>query len=291
MEEHLNEIKKRLQKTTEQERQTARNKWLNMSSLHKRTLFALRGDKTRTIKQADKGSCIVVQDTEDYIQQGLQFLSDPEVYEELQEDSSVSTAERANEMLDKYSRTRQLSGYTAGAHKADLTNLREQRMYFLRKVHKTPHKLRPIVSCCLGPTQGLSKLANTILSTYLDTVPALVKNSTQVINVLEQLSLPPTKHKNLTLATMDVTSLYLSIPQTLGINMALQQAIPQPTQLQGKQQKEHAQRDAEPDSQGEHLMFADKHYRQLNGVTMGTPVAPTLANLFMAKVEAEALTS
>ncbi len=37
--------------------------WLNLSTIHKRTLFALRGDKSRTIKPADKGSCIVVQDT------------------------------------------------------------------------------------------------------------------------------------------------------------------------------------------------------------------------------------
>ena len=142
----------------------------------------------------------------------------------------------------------------------------------------------------VGPTQGLSKLANTILSTYLDTVPALVKNSTQVINMLEQLSLPPTKHKNLTLATMDVTSLYPSIPQMLGINMALQQAIPtNPPNSKENNRKNMLREMLSLILKENTFTFTDKHYRQLKGVAMGTLVAPTLTNLFMAKVETEAL--
>ena len=151
VEEHLTTIKEKLEKTTEAQRDTAKNKWLNMSSLHKRMLFALRGDRSRTIKQADMGSCIVVQDTADYNHLGLQFLGNPESYEELETDPSMDTAKKANEMLDKFKRAGRRSDYTAEAHKTDLTNLREQRMYFLKKVHKTPHKLRPIISCCSDP--------------------------------------------------------------------------------------------------------------------------------------------
>ena len=263
-----------------------------MSSLHKRTLFTLRGDRSRTIKQADKGSCIVVQDTADYNHLGLQFLRNPESYEELETDPSMDTAKKANEMLDKFKRAGRLPSYTAEAHKTDLTNLREQRMYFLKKVHKTPHKLRPIVSCCSGPTQGLSKLTNTILSGYLDSVPSLVKNSTYDITVLEQLILPPGKYKNLMLATMDVTSLYPSIPQTLGINMALQQAIPMNPPHSKENSRKNMLREMLTLVIKENTFgFTDKHYKQLKGVVMGTPVAPTVANLFMAKVEAEAISS
>ena len=100
-----------------------------MSSLHKRTLFALRGNKSRTIKQADKGSCIVVQDTKDYLEQGLAFLSDPETYEEIQDVSSL-TAQKANDILAKYKAMGQLNNYTVGEHRMDTENLREQRMYF-----------------------------------------------------------------------------------------------------------------------------------------------------------------
>ena len=95
--ERVSSMRDRLEKTAEQPaeqpaREEDKGRWLNMSSVHKRTLFALRGDRTRTIKQADKGSCIVVQDTEDYIREGLAFLDDPNTYEELQEDPSEQTA-------------------------------------------------------------------------------------------------------------------------------------------------------------------------------------------------------
>ncbi len=39
------------------------------------------------------------------------------------------------------------------------------------------------------------------------------------------------------------------------------------------------------------FIFAGEHYRQITGVAMGTPVAPTLANLFMGNVEHEALSA
>ena len=234
----------------------------------------------------------MVQDTEDYVQQGLRFLNDPEVYMELEEDPSTTTANAANEMLDKYNRSGRISSFTAKAHKTDLTNLREQRMYFLRKVHKTPHKLRPIVSCCSGPTQGVSKLTNTILSAFLDTVPSLIKNSTQVITALEQLKVPKKQYQQLTLATMDVVSLYPSIPQTLGINMALQQAIPtNPPSSTENSMKNMLKEMLGLVIKNNTFGFANKHFKQLKGVAMGTPVAPTLANLFMAKVEADAITS
>ncbi len=63
-------------------------------------------------------------------------------------------------------------------HMMDLENVRPQRLYFLRKVHKSPHQLRPIVSCCGGPTQKLSQLANNILRDHLHSVPSLVSSST-----------------------------------------------------------------------------------------------------------------
>ncbi len=104
--------------------------------------------------------------------------------------------------------------------------LRPQRLYFLRKVHKTPHKLRPIVSCYSGPTHKLSKLANRLLAEYLKYIPSLVNNSSQVINCVEELQIPAEARKSITLATLDVKSLYPFIPQGLGVTMALQQAIP-----------------------------------------------------------------
>ena len=125
-----------------------------------------------------------------------------------------------------------------------------------------------------------------------DSVPSLFRNSTQVITAMEQLVLPPNKYRELTLATMDVVSLYPSIPQTLGINMALQQAIPTNPPASRENSMKNMLKDLLTIVIKENkFCFAGKHFKQLKGVVMGTPVAPTLANLFKAKVEEDAISS
>ena len=257
IEEHLVAIRERLQATSAgPEEDQAR--WLNMSSEHKRTLFTLRGDKSRTIKPAEKGSCIMIQDTEDYLQPGLAFLSDPETYRELESDTSTEMAHKANDLLERLHRQGMLTRYTAAAHSAKLKELRQQRMYFLKKVYKTPLKLRPILSCCSGPTQGISKLANTILSNYLDTVPSLVSSSTQVL-----------KHTGTTETTQHRRTTHVS-------NHGREQSVPihsssawhqlrsttcyahLPSHLQRQSKKEHGERHAQLDLEGKHHRICRK---------------------------------
>ncbi len=93
--------------------------------------------------------------------------------------------------MDKYKESGMLTQYTSDRYSTPLDLVRTQRMYFLRKVHKTPHQLRSIMSCCGGPTQKLSQLTNNLLRDYLHTVPSLVTSSTQVIHAIESLSIPP----------------------------------------------------------------------------------------------------
>ncbi len=165
-------------------------------------------------------------------------------------------------------------------------------MYFLRKVHKIPHQLRPIVSCCSGPTQKLSQLANHILRNYLGTVPSLITSSTQVIHALENLCIPADSRNRLLLATLDVKSLYPSIPHGVGVTMALQQAMPTNPPITKEHRLKHMLREMLllllKDNTFE---FAGRYFKQIKGAAMGTPVAPTLANLFMGKLEATALNS
>ena len=200
----------------------------------------------------------MIQDTEDYLQPGLAFLSDPETYRELKSDTSTEMAHKANDLFERLHRQGMLTRYTATAHSAKLKELRQQRMYFLKKVHKTPLKLRPILSCCSGPTQGISKLANTILSNYLDTVPSLVSSSTQVL-----------KHTGTTETTQHRRTTHVS-------NHGREQSVPihsssawhqlrsttcyahLPSHLQRQSKKEHGERHAQLDLEGKHHRICRK---------------------------------
>ena len=86
-------------------------------------------------------------------------------------------------------------------------------MYFLKKLHKQPHKIRPIVSGCNGPTESVSAFLDSILQPIVPTFASYIRDSTHVVSLLSTLTLP----NNTILVTIDVSSLYTTIPQDEGI--------------------------------------------------------------------------
>ena len=65
-------------------------------------LSNLRRDKSITVKPTDKGTCIVVQDTKDYLEEGLKELSDESTYKEIEDDNSKKIAKKANDLIEEY---------------------------------------------------------------------------------------------------------------------------------------------------------------------------------------------
>ena len=58
---------------------------------------------------------------------------------------------------------------------------RIQRLYFLKKLHKTPHAVRFIVSASGGLTEVISAFLDQILSPYIKHCPRVISNSLEVI--------------------------------------------------------------------------------------------------------------
>ncbi len=292
IEERLSMIRTRLEELQEiGDPASQRTYYQNLSTEHQKALTGLRKDRSITIKPADKGTCIVIQDTKNYLLEGLKELEDKTTYVELDADTSLQTAREANDLIkDCHMNKRLLSVFEKNRYTTDLKDVRAQRLYWLRKVHKTPHKLRPIVSCCSGPTQKLSQLCNNLLKEFLGSVQSLVTSSGEVIRIIEHLKVPPDARKSLILATLDVKALYPSIPHGAGIAMALQQAIPtDPPVLEDYPKKTMLKEMLKIILSGNTFQFAGRTFKQIKGIAMGTPVAPTWANLFMGKLETDAL--
>ena len=90
--------------------------------------------------------------------------------------------------------------------------VRTQRMYFLKKLHKTPHGIRPIVSGCSGPTERVSSFLDHIIKPLVPTIPSYIKDSPHLISLIENIRIP----SDAILVTIDVSSLYTNIPQDEG---------------------------------------------------------------------------
>ena len=163
---------------------------------------------------------------------------------------------------------------------------RTQQLYFLKKIHKNPIAVRPIVSGCGGPTENISQLVDLHLKPHVPKIKSYLRDSGHLISILESTPIPT----NCTLATIDVKSLYLNIPHEDGIKAVLnrlyctqelanQMTIPPGTMtdLLGIVLKQN------------YFQFADKMYHQIQGTAMGTKMAPSYANIFMAELEEELL--
>ena len=88
-------------------------------------------------------------------------------------------------------------------------NPKAGRFYVLPKIHKPGNPGRPIVSANGHPTEKISEFVSFHLNPLVQTLPSHVKNSTHLLNKLQDFDdIPP----NALLVTLDVSSLYTNIP-------------------------------------------------------------------------------
>ena len=248
----------------------------------------LRRDHSIVIRQADKGSCIVAIDTAQYIAEGLHHLSDTSIYKKLDRDRILEVTHKANWAVRHHASIKMIDRLQEGCVHKQPDQTRTEEMYFLRKVHKTPHKIRPIVSCSSGPTEKISGFVCDLLQPHLADVRSLVTNSQEVIQVIEAMDL--SEHPQVTLVSLDVESLYLSIPQGAGIEMVLQRVFPTTPPHSTQHPHKNLARDLLKVIIRDNVFrFHDNYFQQTRGVAMGTRCASPFANLFLGSLEEKAL--
>lgn len=121
----------------------------NISRAEQEALETLRGSDDIVIKQADKGSAVVVMDREKYIDEAMRQLNDRDVYIPLQKDPMIKKINvRLNTLHD--------DGYISDSTLQYLlinSDARAGRFYLLPKIHETNCPGRPVISGCNTPTE------------------------------------------------------------------------------------------------------------------------------------------
>ena len=231
-------------------------------------------------------------ETTQYIAEGYAHLADTTTFKKLDHDHTVEVAHKANWTLNHHQKIRCLDIVQESNLYTQPLSTRTQEMYFLRKVHKDPHKIRPIVSCSYssGPTERISGYLCLLLTPHLDNIPSFVTNTQQVVQTIENLDLTP--YPNITLVSLDVESLYLSIPQAIGIEMVLQWVLPSTLAHSTLIPFKNFIRDLlKIVIRDNTFKFYNDFFNQTKGVAMGTKCAPPFANLFLGSLEEKALVS
>ena len=163
-------------------------------------------------------------------------------------------------------------------YKIKVDNPTLPRIYGLPKIHKTGKAMRPITSSINAPTYNLAKWLVQKFNSFPKFESANLKNSLDLVDKIKDINID----KNDRLVSFDVTSLFPSIPieklQTL-LKKWLNKI-----EMESTEAEDYILLTRLCIEQN-FFSFNGKYYKQKSGLSMGNPLSPFLANLFMSAFE------
>lgn len=247
----------------------------NLNPRERLALKALASNHDLIVKQTNKGGGVVIQNRSDYIKKVERLLSDTKTYIRLPKDPLDTFKSELKSLVDQAYEDKVIN---SGEYQFLYQELyKHPYLYHLPKVHKVPicPVGRPVIAAMDSITSGLSQYVDCFLQPIVQSLPSYVRDSSHLLDSLSHY----TWESSYTWLSLDVTSLYTSIPHEVGLT-ALGHFLAQDPNLH------HLQAQFILDCTQlclEHNYF--KHlggyYLQVHGTVMFASFAPCYANLIM----------
>ena len=277
VEAQLEDLGQRLQQT---QAALPRHEGFNCAREEREALDALCHDANIIVKPADKNLGLTLISREWYIAECERQLTDTSTYERVH---SVSLPGIQRRMLGFIATLD--GGIPPNEHKW-LTRETERlsqlpQFYIMPKLHKDPVKGRPIVACHSWSTWPLSKWVANRINTYASSQETVLTDTNALIAMLRGVEFA--EDDAVLLSTADVESLYTSIPIADALS-----AVEERLRACGVEETFLRITIAaiELVLKLNFFEFNGRTYHQKRGLAMGTPLAPPVANLFLASLEA-----
>jgi hypothetical protein len=220
-------------------------------------------DADLTVLPADKGNVTVILNTVDYEQKTNPLLEDS-TYKELTKNPTDSVERKTTLLLKKSKLAEDI------CKRLRPTGTRPPRLYRLPKIHKEGIPLRPIISNIGAPTYQMSKYLATLLSPFVGQSIHYVKNSSEFVRTFDSLQLGPQIRWS--------ASMWFLCSQKCRF-----------LDLLGRLFDEDILALFRHVLQSTYFTYGGHFYKQTNGVAMGSPLFPVIADFFMEDFEAKAI--
>ena len=260
-----------------------------LSNGHLKVISDLRRNNDIVVTRPDKGNGVVLLDRKDYVDKMLSILSDESKFCRIGDaetsDSTMQHERALQAFLLRAVKNNHLPRDVYGRIRP--VGSTRPRMYGLQKIHKPGVPLRPILSMINAPQHELAKWLSEVLK------PVVAKYSAHTIRDTFQFCSDITEFdqqhgaKELFMCSFDVTSLFTNIPleETIGIcldSLYRDPDVPSPVVPETLLRKLLFKATTEIEFSFDNIM-----YRQVDGVAMGSPLGPILANIFCGFCEAK----
>ena len=235
------------------------------------------------IQKADKGNSVVILNKRDYMKKMKEMLCDPSIFRKI----DFTFGKELNVLLQQEDR---LTSFLKSIKKHISLDLYKSLypqgsqpgiMYGLSKIHKPLvdgfPKLRPILSALNTSTYKWAKFFVPLLKdlTYNDFT---IKDSFEFAkNITEQDS-------KLFMASLDIESLFTNVPLDETISICINELFKDNAEICGISKCKMFEM-LSLTTKESIILFDNYFYSQLEGVSMGSPLGPTFANVFLCHHE------
>ena len=244
------------------------------------SLTALRKNDSIIITKPDKGSGIVVLNKKDYFKKMMVILDDKSKFEHLgpvqTTDKTRKREEGLRKFLSRLVKNKELSKEVYEMIRP--IGSQRPRLYGLPKTHKAGVPLRPILSMVASPQHKLAKHLNCLLQPVVEKFSRYtLKDSFSFTDRIKN-----TSASNTFMASFDVSSLFTNVPLDETIDICADVLFQEDNTELKRASFVKLMKLATSSTE---FSFNENMYRQSDGVAMGSPLGPTLANIFMGYLE------
>ncbi|CAH8477181.1 unnamed protein product [Schistosoma mattheei] len=227
----------------------------------------------------DKGSSVVILNRDEYINKVMSILNNSTrfIIDNTQKDLTYATEKRVLRKLRELVKKNLIDNHTYNELKPKGSQL--PYLYGLPKTHKPDIPIRPILSMAKSPFHKLARWFTRCLEPVRKKLAAYsLKDSFEFVQKLDNLNV-----SDKFMVSFDVSSLFTNIPleETVEIICEYPELLPLPPQ-EFKQLLFLCTKNIQ-------FKFNNFLYRQIDGIAMGSPLGPILADIFMGHLEQKKL--
>ena len=242
----------------------------------------LMKNKSLVFLRQDKGRGVVIMDKCKYIEKSSTFLEGPQ-FVKLSTDPTKPFQSKVQRTLLSMKKA-----FDKRTYKKLYPSASHPGLFFATgKVHKLDGKkqdvdllpLRPVISNIGTATYEVSKYVSDLISP-LAKGKYTIESTKDFINKLKCKSIKP----GYQMVSFDVTNLFTNIPLNFTINIILDKIYKEKL-IKTTLKRDELRKLLELCTKEMHFSFNDVIYKQVDGVAMGSPLGPVLANVFMVELE------
>ena len=258
--------------------------------LFHKTLKGLKSNDGIIITKPDKGSGTVIMDRTTYVDKMLEIVQDTSKFVQIGPVVTFDKTDRREKDIQKFLLSLTEEKDSQGNDKIPELKHNEYikirpvgserpRLYGLPKTHKSGVPLRPILSMISSPQHSLAKFLNGLLLPITTKFSKFtIKDSFEFAKVINK-----TASGGTFMASFDVKSLFTNVP--LEETIAICASALCEGNLNGNLSKDSFVKLMKFATSSTEFSFNNIMYRQKDGVSMGSPLGPTMANIFMGYLE------